>query len=94
MVISKSNWYISDWLEEIEMVLLSPRICHIVPGEENYMSILYDAPIFIKDCMVYFYDSYIEDITCDYSGTYFKALGIRWRYGIYDRERLFVLRNE
>lgn len=72
--------YNSDWAEEIEMVLLSPRICHIVPGEENYMSVLYDASMFIKDCMVYFYDSYIEDITYDYSGTYFKVLGIRWRY--------------
>ncbi len=72
--------YNSDWAEEIELVLLSPRICHIVPGEENYMSVLSDASFFIKDCMVYFYDSAIEDITCDYNGTYFKALGIRWKY--------------
>lgn len=72
--------YNSDWAEEIEMVLLSPRICHVIPGEENDMSVLYDASMFIKDCVVYFYDSYIEDITYDYSGTYFKALGIRWRY--------------
>ncbi len=72
--------YNSDWAEEIELILLSPRICHVVPGEENYMSVLFDASMFIRDCMVYFYDSHIEDITYNYSGTYFKALGIMWRY--------------
>ena len=72
--------YNSDWAEEIEIILLSPRICHILPGDENYMSVLYDASMFIKDCVVYFYDSDIEDITYDYEGTFFKALGIRWRY--------------
>ncbi len=44
------------------------------------MSVLYDVSMFIKDCVVYFYDSDIEDITYDYERTFFKALGLRWRY--------------
>ena len=70
----------SDWAKEIEIILLSPRICHIAPCEENYTAELYDASIFIKDCVVYFYDSYIEDIEDDYPDTYFKSLGFMWRY--------------
>lgn len=70
----------SDWADEIEIILLAPRIVHLIPGEENYTSDLYDASIFIKDCMVYFYDSYIDDIPEEYSGTYFKSMGMMWRY--------------
>ncbi len=70
----------SDWAKEIEIILLSPRVCHIAPGDENYTSDLYEASIFIKDCVVYFYDSYIENIEDDYPDTYFKSLGFMWRY--------------
>lgn len=70
----------SDWADEIEIILLSPRICHLVPGEENIMSVLYETSMFIKDYAVYFYDSFIKDIPNDYDGTYFKSLGLMWRY--------------
>ncbi|MEE1219569.1 MAG: hypothetical protein U0L20_06575 [Ruminococcus sp.] len=70
----------SLWAKEIEIILLSPRICHIAPGDENYLADLYDASIFIKDCVVYFYDSCIDEVVDDYMDTYFKSLGFMWRY--------------
>lgn len=70
----------SDLAKELEIILLAPRICHIAPGEENYTSDLFDASIVIKDYMVYFFDSYIEEFPDNYTGTYFKSLGFMWRY--------------
>ncbi len=70
----------SDWAKEIEIILLSPRVCHLVPGEENYMADLYDASIFIRDFMIYFYTSALPEIPDNYEGTYFKSLGMMWRY--------------
>lgn len=70
----------SDWAKEIEIILLSPRVCHLVPGEENYLSDIYDASIFIRDYMVYFFTSEFKEIPDDFDGTYFKSLGMMWRY--------------
>ena len=70
----------SDWAKEIEIILLSPRVCHLVPGEENYMADLYDTSIFIRDFMIYFYTSALPEIPDNYEGTYFKSLGMMWRY--------------
>ncbi len=70
----------SDWAKEIEIILLSPRVCHLVPGEENYLSDIYDASIFIRDYMVYFYTSEFKEIPDNFDGTYFKSLGMMWRY--------------
>ena len=69
----------SDWAEELEIVLLAPRIIHFLPGEENYFSSLMEASILIKDQIVYFYDSYIETIEENYKGTYFKSMGLMWK---------------
>jgi hypothetical protein len=69
----------SDWAEELEMILLAPRIIHLVPGEENYFSTLMDASIIIKEQIVYFYDSAIDTIDENYEGTYFKSIGLMWR---------------
>lgn len=69
----------SDWAEELEIVLLAPRIIHFLPGEENYFSNLMEASILIKDQIVYFYDSYIETIEENYKGTYFKSMGLMWK---------------
>ena len=69
----------SDWAEELEMILLAPRIIHLVPGEENYLSTLMDASVIIQDCIVYFYDSDIDTIEDNYNGTYFKSMGLMWR---------------
>lgn len=69
----------SDWAEELEIILLAPRIIHLVPGEENYFSNLMDASIIIKDQIVYFYDSDIDTIDDNYKGTYFKSMGLMWR---------------
>lgn len=70
----------SDWAKEIEIILLSPRVCHLVPGEENYLSDIYDASIIIRDYMVYFFTSEFKEIPDDFEGTYFKSLGMMWRY--------------
>lgn len=70
----------SQWAKGIEVVLLAPRYIQLVPPEENYLADLYDASIFIKDCMVCFYDSYMEAIPETYDGTYFMAMGMMWRY--------------
>lgn len=72
--------YNSDWAKEIEIILLSPRIVHLIPAEENYMSVLYETSILIKDCAVYFFDSNIDKIPDEYTGTYFKSMGMMWRY--------------
>ncbi len=72
--------YNSQSADEIEIILLSPRICHLVPAEENYSSDLYEASIIIKDSMVYFYHSCVEEVIEDYNGTFFKSLGLMWRY--------------
>ena len=70
----------SEWSGQIEMILLAPRIVHLIPGEENLMPGLYDASIFIQNCMVHFYDSYVEEIPTEYMGTYFIAMGMMWRH--------------
>ena len=69
----------SDWSDSIELVFEAPRVLQLVPPGENYLADLYDASIFIKDCMVYFYDSYMESIPDTYEGTFIKAMGMRWR---------------
>ena len=70
----------SDWAKEIEIILLSPRVCHLVPGEENYLADISDASFFIRDFMIYFYTSALPEISDDFDGTYFKSLGMMWRY--------------
>lgn len=70
----------SDWAKPIEMILLAPKFIQLVPPAENYLANLFDASIFIKDCMVYFYDSYMESIPSQYNGSYFSAMGMRWRH--------------
>lgn len=69
----------SDWSESIEMIFEAPRILQLVPPCENYLADLYDVSIFIKNCMVYFYDSYMEYIPDVYEGTFIKAMAVRWR---------------
>lgn len=69
----------SQWAKGIEMILLAPRYIQLVPPGENYMGDLYDASLFIKDCMVYFYDSYMESMPETYRGTMFAAMGLMWR---------------
>lgn len=64
----------------IEMILLAPRFVQLVPPPESYFADLYDASVFIKDCMVYFYDSYMEAMPASYAYSYFSAMGMRWRF--------------
>ena len=40
----------------------------------------YDASIFIRDYLVYFFTSEFKEIPDDFEGTYFKSLGMMWRY--------------
>ncbi len=47
----------------------------LVPPGENYLGDLYDASFFIRDCMIYFYDSYLEEIPKTYDGTFVRAMG-------------------
>lgn len=70
----------SEWTGQIEMILLAPRVVHMIPGVENDMPVLYDALMVIENCMVYFYDSYMKEIPSEYDGTYFKSMGIMWRF--------------
>lgn len=70
----------SQWARGIEMILLAPRFIQLVPPAENYLADLYDASVFIKDCMVYFYDSYMEAMPATYQNSYFSAMGMRWRF--------------
>ena len=70
----------SQWARGIEMILLAPRFIQLVPPAENYLADLYDASVFMKDCMVYFYDSYMEVMPTVYQNSYFAAMGMRWRF--------------
>ncbi len=70
----------STWAKEIEIIFLAPRFVQLVPPWENYMSDLYDVSIFIKDCMVYFYDSYLEEIPEEYDETFIYSMGMMWRF--------------
>ena len=70
----------SQWASEIEICILSPRCVQLVPPSQNMLADLYDASVFIKDCMVYFYDSYLQAIPEVYDGTYIKAMGVMWRF--------------
>ncbi len=69
----------SEWGGELELILLSPRIVHLIPGEENKWSDIIDVSIFIKDCRVYFYTSVLEEIPEEFNETYFVSMGMRWR---------------
>ncbi len=69
----------SEWGGELELVLLSPRMVHLIPCEENKWSDIIDVSIFIKDCRVYFYTSLLEEIPEEYDETYFISMGMRWR---------------
>lgn len=69
----------SDWSESIEIVFESVRLLQLVPPGENYLAYLLDASIFIRDCMIYFYDTNFNAIPEHYNGTWIKALGMRWR---------------
>jgi len=69
----------SAWADELEMILLAPRIVHLVPCEENYFSEMFEASVIIKDTMVCFYDSLMDSVDDNYSGTHFKSMGMMWR---------------
>lgn len=69
----------SEWGGELELILLAPRIVHLIPGEENKWSDIIDVSIFIKDCRVYFYTSVLEEIPEEFNETYFVSMGMRWR---------------
>lgn len=69
----------SEWGGELEMVLLAPRMVHLIPGEENKWSDIIDVSIFIKDCRVYFYTSELEEIPEEFNETYFISMGMRWK---------------
>lgn len=69
----------SDWADELEMVLLAPRIVHLIPGEENCFSDIMYASLILKDTMVYFFDSEQESVDDTFGGTYFKSMGMMWR---------------
>lgn len=70
----------SQWARGIEVVLLAPRHVQLVPPKENDLADLYDASIFIRDCMVCFYDSYMKAMPETYAGTYFCAMGMMWKF--------------
>ena len=69
----------SEWGGELELILLAPRVVHLIPGEENKWSDIIDVSIFVKDCKVYFYTSVLEEIPEDFNETYFISMGMRWR---------------
>lgn len=69
----------SQWSGSIEIVFDVVKVLHLVPPEENYLGDLFDASIFIKDLMIYFYDTAFHEIPESYDGTWVKALGMRWR---------------
>lgn len=69
----------SDWSESIEIVFDSIRLVQLAVAGDNYTAELFDASVFVKDCKVYFYDSYMTEIPETYNGTCIKALGMRWR---------------
>lgn len=69
----------SQWSKSIEIVFDAFKLLQLAPPGENYFADILDASVFIKDCMVYFYDSYIDEIPQDYDGTFIKSMGMRWR---------------
>lgn len=69
----------SEWSGSIEIIFDSIRLVQLAVAGDNYTSELFDASIFVKDCKVYFYDSYMEEIPETYNGTYVEAMGMRWR---------------
>lgn len=69
----------SQWSGSIEIVFEAVKVLHLVPPGENYLGDLFDASVFIKDLMIYFYDTGFDKIPESYDGTWVKALGMRWR---------------
>lgn len=69
----------SEWSGSIELVFEAPRVLHLRFPGENYLAEIYDASVFVKDCKVYFYDSYMNEIPDSYEGTFIQAMGMRWR---------------
>lgn len=69
----------NDRAEELEMILLAPRIVRFTPGEENDLSTLTGASIILKDQIVYFYDSDTDTAEETDQGIYFKSMGLMWR---------------
>lgn len=69
----------SEWSESIEIVFDSIRLVQLAVAGDNFTSELFDASIFVRDCKVYFYDTYMEEIPETYNGTYVEAMGMRWR---------------
>ena len=65
---------------KIELVMLAPKFVQLIPPAENYLANLDGASVFLKDCMVYFYDSYFPSIPEIYDGTYIIAMGMIWRF--------------
>ena len=65
----------------LEVILLSPRMVQIVPPAENEIPGISDeASLFLQNHMVFFYDTYQDTIPESYDGTYFIAMGLRWRW--------------
>ncbi|WP_294147316.1 hypothetical protein [uncultured Clostridium sp.] len=69
----------SDWSGSMEVIFEAVRLMQLVPPAENYLADLFDASVFVKHHEVYFYDSSLAEIPETYSGTWVKALGMRWR---------------
>lgn len=69
----------SDWSDSIKVIFEAVQLMQLVPPAENYLADLFDASVFVKNHEVYFYDSSLAEIPETYSGTWVKALGMRWR---------------
>ena len=69
----------TGWYGIVELCFEGVQTVKIVPPGENYTRDIFDASLIIRDESVFWADQYMEQIDNNYSGSFVKALCLKWR---------------
>ncbi len=65
----------------VELCFEGVKAVHLCPPKENYMSLIYEGTLIVKDELVFWADTYMEteDLSQNNDCSYIKALSLKWR---------------
>lgn len=70
----------SQWCRRFELEFISTTALNLRPAAENYGSNLFEAALIVRDWGIFFSDSYMQEPSTEYEGTWITAYALRWRY--------------
>lgn len=70
----------SQWCPRIELVFDGVTALNLRPPGDNYSGDIFDSTLLVKDCTVFFADSWMETVDVSYPGTWITAYSLKWRF--------------